>query len=113
MDDLQTLISRCRKAAEDATPGPWTNRMQDGVCNKYIDEGIVISFEERNNMRHEDIKFIVLSRATYLAALSVVETAAILVDWDTGDALCERDSADRRLRAALAAFADAARKANT
>ncbi len=105
MTDIQSLIAKCRAVSEAATPGPWSIVLDvsgdaDGIETPTgcINDAPILP----------QAKAIVLWRSTYLAALSVVETAAILMDWDTGDAMCERDRADRRLRAALAAFAKAA-----
>lgn len=35
-------IEKLRNIIEARTPGPWIWRLVDGLCNKYIDDGIVI-----------------------------------------------------------------------
>lgn len=69
-------LEEIRKLIDAATPGPWTNRMQDGLCNKYIDDdAIVISKEERDNMNPANVAFIALSRTLMPKLLAVAKVA--------------------------------------
>ncbi len=96
-------LSDLQKLVDEATPKPWVNRMQDGICNKYIDNGIVIFKEERDNMRREDIVFIVAAR-TYMPLLIEVAKAAKIRNHLGEEEFYKMSEAQKRLDNALAAL---------
>lgn len=46
MTPLSTKLKELRTVAEKATPGPWVWRSLDGLCNKYIEYGVVLAKNE-------------------------------------------------------------------
>ncbi len=71
-------IEEIEKLCEEATSGPWTWRVPGYLCNKYIDNGLVLDInEEKNGVWHssEDAKFIASSRTLMPKLLAVAKAA--------------------------------------
>lgn len=80
-DKLEKLLA----LSKAATFSPWTNRMQDGICNKYVDEhAIVVGSEERDRMSRENIDAIIAWRA-WIEPLVAVASAAANPDLKLGN----------------------------
>lgn len=67
-------LEELKKLVEAATPGPWTWRLVDGICNKYLDEGaIVIEGDACSNIDPANCRLIAASRTMLPKLIAVVE----------------------------------------
>lgn len=97
-------IDELERLEKDATMAPWTNRMQDGICNKYIEEdAIVISKEERDNMTRSNIALIVAARNSLPGLIAEVRAAREWWAADTHGRKYETDVAREAYRKAIEA----------
>ena len=49
-------LDEAEHRAKAATPGPWVWRSMDGLCNKYVDNGVVIGKNEDGSLIYPSVE---------------------------------------------------------